>query len=255
MDFLFNLVSKLVWFLVDPANWIFFLLVLAFLAARTGDIRRAKRWLATTLVYFLALTVLPVGDIAMRSLETRFPVNPKLEDIYGIIVLGGGEDIHATELFDQVNLGPAGERVTMGAVLARANPGTKLLYTGGTGALSDIGNPRSGAAVAGRLYEELGLEDTEIILEHAARNTSENARLSADLVDETQRWVLVTSAFHMARSVSTFERAGWTDLVPYPVDFQVTTLEYGGGYHGQINALRIAVREYIGLLAYRLAGR
>ena len=59
----------------------------------------------------------------------------------------------------------------------------------------------------------------------------------------------------MARSVSTFERAGWTDLVPYPVDFQVTTLEYGGGYHGQIDALRIAVREYIGLLAYRLAGR
>jgi uncharacterized SAM-binding protein YcdF (DUF218 family) len=70
-------------------------------------------------------------------------------------------------------------------------------------------------------------------------------------------WVLVTSAFHMPRAMRSFEAAGWTGLVAYPVDYRTAgfTDDIGWNLTGNLLVLNTAIRETIGQLAYRLTGR
>ena len=104
-----------------------------------------------------------------------------------------------------------------------------------------------------------GLAPERLLFERASRNTAENAALSLALVQpgEDETWVLVTSAFHMPRSLASFEAAGWTGLVPYPVDYRSGGFGDGIGWDLARNLLTLntAVREYIGLVAYRVTGR
>ena len=60
-------------------------------------------------------------------------------------------------------------------------------------------------------------------MERRSRNTQENAEFSKALVapKEGERWLLVTSAFHMPRSVGLFRKAGFA-VEPYPVDWRVS---------------------------------
>ncbi|MAQ36033.1 MAG: hypothetical protein CMO21_02250 [Thioclava sp.] len=79
-----------------------------------------------------------------------------------------------------------------------------------------------GAEVMAAALRETGIPHARLLLETRSRNTSENARLSLDLArpkpGETS--LLVTSAFHMRRAMASFERAGWEEVVPYPVDYR-----------------------------------
>lgn len=255
MDFAFNLVSKLVWLVLQPQSWLALTLALGLLAVLRSRLRSARTWVGLTAALYLSLSVLPLGDWALGSLEAHYPAltNPPTPE--GIIVLGGGEDIHATLLHDQAQIGVAGDRLLHGAALALAHPEAVLLFTGGTGALSDIGDPKSGADVAARVFSALGVPEDQLVLEHASRNTTENARLSAQLVDPTRTYLLVTSAFHMRRAMGSFERAGWTNLKPYPVDFQAQAPRLGWDFLGQTGRLSLALKEYLGLLVYTATGR
>lgn len=255
MDFAFNLVSKLVWLVVQPQSWVALGLALALIATVRANIKSARRWTALTAAIFLSLSILPLGDWALRSLEVRYPVILETPSFDGIIVLGGGEDIHGTLLHNQAQIGAAGDRLLHGAALALANPDAFVLFTGGAGALSDIGAPKSGADVAARIFTALGVPEDKIILEHASRNTTENARLSAQLVDPTGTYLLVTSAFHMHRALGSFQRAGWTGLTPYPVDFQAQSPRFGWDFLGQTDRLTLALKEYLGILVYTATGR
>jgi uncharacterized SAM-binding protein YcdF (DUF218 family) len=98
------------------------------------------------------------------------------------------------------------------------------------------------------------------MFEAKSRNTFENAVFTRDLVKPKagETWLLVTSAWHMPRSVGIFRRAGFP-VIPYPVayrtfgderDFRmsVPTLD-------KLSALELGVREWIGLLAYWLSGK
>ncbi|EFG2886070.1 YdcF family protein, partial [Escherichia coli] len=70
--------------------------------------------------------------------------------------------------------------------------------------------------------------------------------------------LLVTSAFHMPRSVLLFRKAGF-EVVPWPADYR-STGEDGPGLtgHNIIHTMQttgVALKEWIGLVAYRLTGR
>jgi uncharacterized SAM-binding protein YcdF (DUF218 family) len=71
-------------------------------------------------------------------------------------------------------------------------------------------------------------------------------------------WLLVTSAFHMPRSVALFRKAGF-DVTPWPVDYRTTGRErFGIATDNSLDSLQttsLAIREWIGLTAYRLTGR
>ncbi|MEM6824509.1 MAG: YdcF family protein, partial [Pseudomonadota bacterium] len=105
----------------------------------------------------------------------------------------------------------------------------------------------------------LGVAPDRIFWERESRNTAENARLTRALVRASpgEDWVLVTSAFHMGRALSSFEAAGWPPLIPYPVDHRSGRFMAGIGWDlpGKLAPLNIALKEWTGRLAYRAFAR
>ncbi len=253
-DFLFNLAGKLVWAVIEPQSWVLAGLIATLWCLWRSRHRAAAGWVTGTLGLYLVVAVSPLADVVLSSLEDRYSPPPVLAGAQGLVVLGGGEDARLSLATGQVQLKAGGERVVAAAVLAREWPDLQLVLTGGD-ALRTAAPDRSGATVMATLLADLGVDPTRFLLEHLSRNTSENARFSASLVDPTERWVLVTSAFHMPRAMASFERAGWTDVIPYPVDYRAEAARLHWDFLEQGEKLNLALKEYIGLAAYAAFGR
>jgi uncharacterized SAM-binding protein YcdF (DUF218 family) len=104
----------------------------------------------------------------------------------------------------------------------------------------------------------MGVDPQRLLLESASRTTYENAVLSAQLpgVDKTQPWLLLTSAWHMPRSMATFRKAGW-NVTPWPADYRAGLETPWTQYSLAQGAekWRTALHEILGLCVYRLSGR
>ncbi|MEE8664098.1 MAG: YdcF family protein [Acetobacter sp.] len=203
--------------------------------------------------FFLCL-LLPVGDWALRPLENRFQIPAKLpEHIDGIIVLGGGINDRISQDRQTPVLSPAGNRMTTGVILAHRYPGSRLIFSGGSGAV--IQGQANESDWAHVLFRELEVPETQITLENRSRTTWENALFSKELVhpDPGSIWLLVTSADHMPRAVGMFRKAGW-NVIPYPTGYQ--TLIHGNQWlfslSGTLFKLDTAFHEWAGLFAARL---
>lgn len=247
--------SKLFWAVASPDSLIVILLMLGIAArlARWRWIGRALFGAGALLVF--AITFLPMGDWLLRPLETRFPRPVLPESVDGIIILGGGIDEHLTQAWGQPKVTEAASRLIMGVGLARKYPAARVLYTGGS---ASIQHPdESEADTAGVVLATMGVEGDRVILEKRSRNTLENAVFSKDLVQPKpgETWVLVTSAYHMPRSVGVFRRAGWS-VVPFPVDYGIMpTREFDPSFLAGLNAVFWGSKEWIGLLFYYAADR
>ena len=68
-----------------------------------------------------------------------------------------------------------------------------------------------------------------------------------------QRWLLVTSALHMPRSVACFRAAGW-DVTPYPTNFRIGPDPLSFALPQNLEGVDLAAHEWVGLLYYRLRG-
>ena len=73
-----------------------------------------------------------------------------------------------------------------------------------------------------------------------------------------ENWLLVTSAFHMPRSVGLFRKVGFP-VIPWPVDYRTSGAEGIGLFRDNpadsLQTTTTAIREWIGLAAYWLSGR
>ncbi|TNF19034.1 MAG: YdcF family protein [Rhodobacteraceae bacterium] len=256
-DTLFFIAAKLVGLLIRPESW----LVLGCAWTCLAVWRGRGQWVATvTLLYTLAVAVFPLGDVLLARLEARYPAAPEVSGVTGIIVLGGGEDPRPARRWGGVQLNQAGERFTEAMVLARRFPAARVVFTGGSGSLRAVGKvSEAQSGLAEDLFLSLGLSQDRLILESRARNTAENAWFSHDLVQPgpDDRWLLVTSAFHMPRAIRSFERAGWPGLVAWPVDYRSQRLVDGIGWNlaDNLEQLNTAVKEVVGLAAYGWTGR
>lgn len=260
MDTVFFVAAKLVWALIRPETVFLVLLALSLLALFRGALVFARNCLGVALLGLMSVAVFPLGDLVLRPLEIRYPANPPLTDIAGIIVLGGGETPDQSALWDQPLINEAGDRYIAAILLARQYPDAMVLFTGGSGQLS--GGDIQEASIAERIFLGAGLAPERLILEHQSRNTAENARNAFALVSvgadpPTGTWVLVTSASHMPRAVASFCAAGWTNLTPWPTDYQTARFSSGIGWDlaGHLDGLNRGVKEWVGLLAYRATGR
>jgi uncharacterized SAM-binding protein YcdF (DUF218 family) len=105
-----------------------------------------------------------------------------------------------------------------------------------------------------------GIARERIVLEELSRTTWENAdKLRAILKPRPgQRFLLVTSAFHMPRAMGTFRAAGY-DVTAWPVDYRTAglldALSPRTSICGGLEMLDVAFKEWVGLVAYRLSGR
>jgi uncharacterized SAM-binding protein YcdF (DUF218 family) len=260
MDTSFFIASKLIGALLRPDTWIIIALAIVVLALITQR-RRLALWISgLTLVTLVTLAILPLGNLLLQPIERSYPANPPLSQVDGIIVLGGGEDARASAYWGQMQFNEGGDRFAAGIALARQFPNARLLFTGGSGALRDItGASVSEASIAERFFLDQGIDPYRLLLEGRSRNTAENASFSLVLANPSpgETWVLVTSAFHMPRAMRSFEAAGWSDLVTWPVDYRTSrfTDDIGWDLTGNLQVLNTAIREQVGQLAYSLTGR
>jgi uncharacterized SAM-binding protein YcdF (DUF218 family) len=202
----------------------------------------------------------PLGNAMMLGLEQQYsrPLMEELNDVTGIIVLGGVVDTLVTSTRDEIALNEGAERLTETAALAFRFPNARIVVSGGDGALlyASMGE----AGVAKRFFTRFGIDPGRILVEETSRTTSENAAFTKALVNPRpgERWLLVTSAFHMARAIGSFRAAGF-DLMPWPVDFRtrgpVDLLRFSPRPSEAWRRIDLASKEWMGLLIYRLLGR
>lgn len=259
---MFFALAKIGFFFLAPSNLLAAITGLGILAAFFARTRAIGLGMAAAgVIATFALGLSPLPSLALNVLESRYPPLPVdgFARVDGIVVLGGAISQDATMDLGQPVLNEAGERITTAAILARAHPQARLLLSGGSGALLQDDRFSEAEATA-RVLADLGVDPARFVIEDRSRDTFENARFSRALADPQpgEVWLLVTSAWHMPRSMAVFQAEGF-DVVPFPVDFRtVGGQELTRGFRSVSSGLMrldIAAREYLGLLAYRLTGR
>lgn len=170
------------------------------------------------------------------------------------IVILGAATYYASEFGGEVPGAHTMERLRYGALLHRTLD-LPILVTGGK-----PGTERAPIAdvMAKTLNDDFGI--TVRWRETAARDTLDNARLSAQILKEVniERVYLVTHADHMKRSVASFESAGLT-VIPAPVgvphpEYQFTTADLVPSARGMQGSAG-AIYEYLArawYFSYRL---
>jgi uncharacterized SAM-binding protein YcdF (DUF218 family) len=252
--------GKILALITQPLVWV----VLVLLAACAALLlRRVKAGLglvvlALGLMVITAWQALP--EYVLHQLESRYAeIAPDvdLRGYTGVIVLGGATASGRVQQDHlQPLLGDAAERMTAPIAMLRSNPHLRVLFTGGEGSLRGIGPTE--AERARKFFTAIGVPAGKVQYEDMSRNTYENAVLSAKLpgVNPKDRWLLVTSAWHMPRSMATFVKAGW-NVTAYPVDYRTgqTSDWLDFNLAGGATSWETALHELVGLLAYWLTGR
>ncbi len=249
--------SKALFFAITPSNFAILVGLIGCLLLFTETAQAFGRVLACAgFLALLAGGLLPAAAWVLLPLEQRFPAfNDDGERVDGIIVLGGALQTVISNARGQLTLNDAGERQIALADLARRYPQAHLVFSGGglrAGSASEAG-------IVARFADTLALPRDRLILEERSRNTHENATFTAALVkpNQHQRWLLVTSAWHMPRAVGCFRKAGFS-VVAYPVDYRTAgpadAIRLNTFASDGLFAFDLGAKEWIGLVVYRLAG-
>jgi uncharacterized SAM-binding protein YcdF (DUF218 family) len=256
---MFFILSKTVGFLAYPSNALVLLALLGLVLAATR-FRRTGVWLMGVSAVLLALAGWsPLGNIIIYPLEQRFPPwDASRGPPDGIVVLGGAVSPEVSADRNEPQLNEAAERLAAMVMLARQYPNARLVYSGGSSNL--IYNAALEADYALDLIERLGVPRERVQIERRSRNTAENAAFSKALVQPKpgERWLLVTSAAHMPRAVGVFRKARFP-VEAFPVDWRTSgpadlTAPFDRVSRG-LPRVDTATREWVGLLAYWLAGK
>ena len=256
---MFFTLSKILGFFAAPSNFLISIGVLGLVLLCTRFTRLASWLIVTSLVLLVIAGLSPLGNALILPLEDRFPPwNPSHGAPDGIVVLGGAISPGVSEARNAIALDEAAERITATAELARRYPDARIIFSGGSGALLEREGPEAPFAV--RQLMALGVAHDRITTEEQSRNTLENAAYARLLANPKpgERWLLVTSAYHMPRAIAAF-RAEDFAVDAYPVDWRTRGAgDLQRGFSTLSEGLRrtdAATREWVGLVVYRLTGR
>jgi len=165
-------------------------------------------YLCSTALFANFLTGTLEGEFAPRAMSV-------VEEADAIVLLGGAMrgDTYLGALPD---LNHHADRLVHAVALYKAGKAPVILVTGG-----GVEGARTEAQQMRDLLGVMGVPAEDILLERASRNTHDNAVNSAQLLRAKgmKRILLVTSAYHMRRSLALFAVQG-LDVTPAPTDYQ-----------------------------------
>ena len=258
---MFFILSKTIGFFLMPTNFACSLLVLGLLMAKTRFAKIAYRLSYTAIIALIIMAYSPLGHIILLPLEERIKRPLNIENMKapdGIVVLGGSIDTIVTKARGSIAINESGERITQIVELARRFPNARIVFSGGSGKIFSQNMSESDAAR--RFFSQMGLSPERLAFEGKSQNTWQNARYTKDLLKPSpeQRWLLVTSAYHMPRSLGCFRNVGM-NVIPWPVDYRTRGASDIYRFFDRASEgwkrVDIGVREWVGLFAYRLSGR
>lgn len=258
---MFFVLSKTLGIMLLPTNFLIGLgivgLVLRF--TRFASLGRKLVFASIALLAFCGFS--PLGNWLLHPLEQRFPAWEASRGAPdGIVVLGGAIEPDVSAARGVPAFASGVDRIVATAALAHRYPKARILYSGGNANLVADDTAKE-ADYATSVFESLGISRDRLIMERRSRNTVENAGFSKALAEPKpgERWLLVTSAYHMPRSVGLFRKAGFA-VEPYPVDwrtggrrddllrFRVTAID-------GLGRVELAMREWMGLTANWISGK
>ena len=237
--------------LLPPGLFILALLTVCWRCRKT--VRLSKLLPVIMLVYLLSLSA--VSDRLIRPLEEYYlqPALSDLKEAQVIAVLGGGSCGGVPDFNGEGQIfAGAANRYFMGLRLHRELKLPVILSGGPV-------FPGSGveASISARLLKACGVEEKHLLIDSQSRNTVENARFTKQLCEKNgfKKVILVTSAYHMPRSVLLFRREG-VDVIPYPADYQTNRNLMLDVFaftpsHRNVSTVARAVKEYLGILAVK----
>lgn len=252
---MFFWLSKLFTLLIEPLTHIFLLVVLALIFHRNP---RVVKWcLGLAFGVFLIFGTYFAPDLLTHLLENRYQVPDEVPRVDAAVVLAGLVDLKLSTP-EYIEFNESVERIVTGIQLVKQGRARILLISGGTGNLYD--QEKKEAPLLRKFAIEFGVPESQILMESTSRNTYENAVQTRRIMEEhgISQIMLVTTAMHLPRAMACFHKLG-IDPMPYPVDFQLapnrkyrlSNIIPGPGAFRKSSAV---LHEYIGLLAYKLAG-
>jgi len=202
---------------------LFFPVSVVLLLGLAGIIWRRRRgtalFLLSVAVLWLLIFSFPItGLMLVRSLESRAGEYADPKALWGlgvrhIVVLSSG--YREGNLSHADHLGCSVLRLLEGVRLWKAMPRSKLVLTGGI--IPGLNTEVSIAKTLADMAQDLGVPAGAMVLESQSWTTEDQARLVAPVVGKNA-FALVTSGYHMPRSVLIFEREGLRP-VKAPCDF------------------------------------
>lgn len=256
---MFYFVSKIVWFFLTPSNALVTLVLLGLFLMRTKRAALGGRLAAVGGVGLLVAGISPLGNALILPLEERFPTYSDTgEPIAGFVVLGGTYDTEVTNERGQLALNETGERIVALGDLARRFPAARIIYAGGGSEFTPDTTPE--AMLVQNTIAAVGVDPARIAYDRQSLNTYQNAVYAKKIArpQAGERWLVVTSAFHMPRTMGVFRKAGF-EVIPFPVDFRTAgdqALLRPFAFVGEgLRRTDIATKEWVGLLSYYLSGK
>ncbi|MCF2442370.1 YdcF family protein [Dyadobacter sp. CY345] len=254
---MFFFLSKTIDFLLMPLS---ISLILLLYALRTNKPKHKKNALILSFVILFLISNSFLINKAFVWWEYKPVKVNAVSKTYDVGILLTGGLINIPELSSDAGLGLHADRILQTYELYKAGKIKKIIITGASGKqFTDIG--KGEAQQTAKFLVQWGVDPQDIILEQEARNTRENALFTAQILNRKfpgKDYLLITSAFHMRRSVGCFEKAGIkTDQ--FPADF------YGNSYDTQIKEYfipspevlgysQLLFRELVGIVIYKIMG-
>jgi uncharacterized SAM-binding protein YcdF (DUF218 family) len=221
--------------------------------------RRKKAGKVLVTIGVALLAILSYGFFStslLRQLEYRHPPLQKMKgfrDVNWVVVLSGGATsdpkVPITSQLSSASL----VRLVEGIRLHRMLPNSNLLLSGGR-----TFDPVPKAKIMAEVALALGVNRDDIVLETISKDTKDEALLIKEMVGN-ERFVLVTSASHMPRSMALFEKLGMKPI-PAPTGHSVKERQQisPGMFFPSSGGLRRAEKafyEYLGLAWAKLRGQ
>ena len=257
---MFFTISKIIGFFLDLYNLIFLSILMYFLLSKSKSnfLKRISSFFGV-----VALSAIIIGGFKPISnyliwkfeniIETQIPENPD-----GIILLGGSFNGLKKALDNnQVGLSRASERVVEALRLLNDNKNIKLLFVADASTRSLDGI--SEAEQAKKFFDIFKINPERLIIKKLANNTyQESLEIAKHLKQNGGRWIMVTSAIHMPRSIALMQSRdiGNSTIYPYLTDFQSSTPKFNFNFSfNNFQKFDSLTHEIVGLLAYWITGR
>jgi uncharacterized SAM-binding protein YcdF (DUF218 family) len=160
---------------------------------------------------------------------------------------------------DRVYFSEGADRIMHALQLYKERKIQKIVISGGIGSFTE--SPIREAAQLKQVLMICEVPEADIVIENQSRNTRQNAQYTAAILREQfpdYDYLLITSAFHMRRSIACFEKEG-IQTTAFSTDFKT------GDYPPKLTAYlfpspnaifrwHTLAKEIMGMVAYKLAG-
>jgi uncharacterized SAM-binding protein YcdF (DUF218 family) len=224
---------------------------------------RSPRWKTRMIRGGIFLLFFFTNDFIVNEVICAWEVKPipfaSLADKPRVGIVLTGTTLAEMKPDDRVYFQRGADRVIHAFQLYKLGKVNKLLISGGSGRLIDIGQREADEIKS--VLTLFGVPETDILTENASRNTAESARESVAMLHNLARpedCLLITSAFHMRRSLACFRGAGW-EIQPFSVDFFGHPRKFTPDIlfiprYEALGKWNILFKEWTGMTAYWLAG-